>query len=124
MKAGDVFAYLLCLFLGSAGLIALGEQGKSLIAPPIVSVPEFDAAQCITEGRFRITPTDRRDHDRPPLKLVLPITNGMPAGAKLVRVFFSDVSQSWCAVVTHASYLKVSPAGVVPVMTRILKVDE
>lgn len=114
-------AVLCVLFVG----IAIGND-KPHDPPmlPALTVPEFDASQTIAEGRLLITPTDRRDYDRPPLKLKLPITKGMPAGTKLVRLFFSDVSQSWCAVVTHPSYQKVSPAGVVPVMTLILKVGE
>lgn len=116
--------YLIVLLMCVEPLCAVGGKERADSRQEVIDVPEFDAAQTLAEGRLRITPTDRRDHDRPPLKLKLPTTGGMPAGTKLVRLFFNDASQSWCAVVTHPNYLKVSPAGVVPVMTLILKVGE
>lgn len=115
---------IIVVAIAIASITLGGESTKTLPASPLITVQEFDAAQCVSEGRLRITPTDRRVQDRPPLKLTLPITKGMPSGTKLVRLFFNDASQSWCCVVTHPSYLKVSPAGVVPVMTLILKGGE
>ena len=120
IKSISLVTLLLCC------LIAYVKATETVPQPPATNFVfnEFDPAIMIAEGRLRIAPTDRRDYDRPPLRIKLPVTNGMPEGTKLVRLFFSDVSQAWCVVVTHPSYLKTSPAGAVPVMTLVLKVGE
>lgn len=95
------------------------------VTPPIVrDVPEFDADKTVAAGQLRIVPTDRRDADSPPLGIKLPVTAGTPAGTKIVRRFFNDVTQSWCLVVTHPNYLKTPANRAVPVMTLVAKAGE
>ena len=96
-----VLAYTLCL-------VSSPNSGQA----DTKTVIEFDAEQCVNNGQMVILATDRRDKDLPPLKVSLPVSGGVPRGAKLVRMFWNDANQCWCLVVTHPSYLKNSPVQI------------
>ena len=122
-----VTAGLTLLAIGICAVTFGGDESSNIppVAPPAVrDVTEFDADKTVAEGRLWVVVTDRRQHDRLPAKIKIPVNRALPVGTKVVRMWFNDANHAYCLSVTHPTFDKTSPVARVPVLPFVLKVGE